>query len=212
MEIKFTDIPAYYLNRDIFEQRRKDMEDMFSKLNLKSTKISSNTVLSPRQNGMSVDLITLIETAIATNQYPFLIFEDDAQPFGTIPENIEYPDEAELIYYGSSLYNSGGKKPDLKLEPYDDNYYRIYYSLAGHAIMVCNKSGANTVLKAFKKSLEFNEYTDLGLALASDKHIFLTPKSGVCFYQNDSHNIPFTKFLWQDNLNLLKNKQNEQNN
>jgi hypothetical protein len=200
MVVTFKNIPAYYLNRDIFEDRRLNMEKMFSELEMQYKRIPSNTVLTPRQNGMSVDLITLIETAISDNSYPFLIFEDDAQIIIPPPKEIEYPDETDLIYLGSSLYNCGGKKPDLQIRYYNENYYRIYYSLAGHALMVCNESAANIVLKAFKKSLEFNEYTDLGLALASSKHIFLTPVEGPFFYQNDAHTIPVTRFLWKDNL------------
>lgn len=203
MRVKFENIFAYYLNRDIFVERRNDMENMLEKLNLMYQRIPSNTVLEPRQNGMSVDLINLIETAINNDIYPFIIFEDDAAILDTIPEYIDIPDECDLIYLGGSLYNCGGKKNDVRITEYNDSYYRILASLGGHAILVPNYNSANIVLKAFNKSLEYNEYTDLGLAIASEKYLFLTPKNGMYFYQNDAHTIPVTKFKWNDYMNTL---------
>jgi hypothetical protein len=204
MFIKFEEIFAYYLNRDIFIERRGNMENMLLKLKMNYERIPSNTVLEPRQNGMSVDLMTLIKTAINNDKYPFIIFEDDASIIDIVPEVIDIPEEADLIYLGGSLYNCGGKKLDLRITDYNDEYYRILSSLGGHAIVVPHRKGADIILKAFSKSLENNEYTDLGLAIASEKYLFLTPKNGMYFYQNDAHTIPVTNFKWNDvKSNLL---------
>ena len=85
MFIKFEEIFAYYLNRDIFIERRYNMENMLLKLKMNYERIPSNTVLEPRQNGMSVDLLTLIKTAINNDKYPFIIFEDDASIIDIVP-------------------------------------------------------------------------------------------------------------------------------
>jgi len=198
--IKVKDIPVYYLNPDFFDHRRKMMDEFLTDLGLNFERVPSNSTHELRQTRICEGFIKLAETAIKNNKYPFLILEDDARLIKDIPETITVPQEAKLIYWGISLWECGGSKPHLYISEYNEEYYRMHHSLGCHAILVPNKEGAEHFIKINKEAIEKGDYSDIYFAIDSGKELYLTPKDGPYFYQNDAHTEPITKFLWKDIL------------
>jgi hypothetical protein len=201
MVIKTKDIPVYYLNPDFFEERRKKMDIYLNEIGLKYERVPSNSKAELRQVRINEGLIKVVNTAILNNSFPFLILEDDARLTKDLPEEMIIPEESSIIYIGCSLYECGGKKGNVKIKDYDDNYYRLYNSLGTHAIIITSKAGADFFIKKQVEAIENNDYSDIYLAVSSNEHLILTPKDGPYFYQNDAHTEPITRFLWEDLLN-----------
>jgi hypothetical protein len=202
MDIKFKDIHFYYLNYEGYTDRRIEMDNMLDSWGVTYSRISNDIDLPLRQNRIAVGHIKLLEQAIANNNFPFIIMDDDIK-FTTIPENINIPNNADLIFLGGSLYNCGGIKPDMYITDYNDNFYRVYYMLGLTPTLVPNLKSAEFLLKTIQYSLQIGEFLDIIIAMSSKEYIYLTPKDGLYFYQNN-YNEPITNFLWKDNLNKLK--------
>ena len=139
----------------------------------------------------------MVEAGIKKGIFPFLILEDDVRTNIEIPSCINIPENASIIYWGASTYNSG-MEGEFAIEEYDEDYYRIYRSLGGHALLISSLESAKYYLSILEQSITKMQHLDIILAVDSNKNIFLTPKNGPYFYQNDAHTKPITKFLWKD--------------
>jgi len=198
MKINSTDIHGYFINPDHFSHRLNDITNTINSLNLASvTRIAFNDVFSVRNVTMSKAHIALIEKAISDNHFPFLLLEDDAMLINNFPIEFDIPDEAEIVYFGGSLYDCDGIKPNMYIENYDEKYYRVYNMLSAHAVLIPNLKCAELVIKIYNEAISVTNFNDIYLALYSNEHIFLTPKDGPYFYQND-FTSSVTKFLWSD--------------
>ena len=71
--------------------------------------------------------------------------------------------------------------------------------LSSHAVLIPNLKSANFFLDILNSSLKTSEFHDVNLAMKSSEMLYLTPKNGPYFYQ-DNYNDQVTKFLWKDNL------------
>jgi len=211
MAVKFKDIHFYYLNYEGYADRKIKMDNMLDSWGVTYSRISNNVDLPLRQDRIAVGHIKLLEQAISNNNFPFIIMDDDIKPINDIPENINIPEDTDIMFLGGSLCNSGGVKPNMYVTDYNDNFYRTYYMLGLTPALIPNLKSAQLLLKWIQDSLLTSEFLDIIVTMYSKEYVFLTPKDGPYFYQ-DNYNESVTKFLWQDNLNLLKNKQNEQNN
>jgi hypothetical protein len=73
--------------------------------------------------------------------------------------------------------------------------------LSGHARLLIDKNSANNYVNLANEAIEKKQFLDLHLAKNSKNLVFITPKDGPYFYQNDKHTKPITKFLWEEILN-----------
>jgi hypothetical protein len=200
MIVKTKNIPVFYLNPDFFEYRKKMMDEYLTNLNCYFERVPSNSSASLRQIRINEGFIKLAERAMEYDVYPFLVLEDDARLIKNLPEEIQIPEESKIIYWGISTWECGGSKPNLYISEYNKDYYRLHYSLSCHAILITNKIGAKHFIDINKQAIEKGDYSDIYFAIDSEKELYLTPKDGPYFYQNDAHTEPITKFLWKDIL------------
>ena len=200
MIIKLKELHGYYPNNDAYINEQIFIENQCKKLNLKYNRFPYNTKTYPRQNGMSIDYISLFKQSLQDNIFPFIYMEDDSCLMTNIPEEIYIPDEATAIFWAGSTYESGGLKAPIRLEEYDQYYYRVYNMLAPSAMIIPNKKTSEICIDIATKSLAMGEFTDLTMAIESSNYIFLTPKDGPYFYQNN-YNESVTRFFWKDHLN-----------
>lgn len=202
--MKISDITAYFINPDDYKHRLPKISSTLNSMPFKSiNRIAFNEKLHGKNNTMTKAHITLINRAIEENSFPFAIFEDDAKLIKDLPEEFNLPEEVELLYLGGSNYNCGGEKPSLYIENYNDDFYRVYYMLSAHAIIVPSIIGANVILTAYERALSKSGYNDIELALDSKNHLFVVPKEGNYFYQDD-YTTSVTNFLWKDMLHLIR--------
>jgi len=197
MLVRLTEIPFYYLNFEGYTDRKVSMEKLLSSLNINNLRISNSYQSNLRQDRIAFGVTKLLNTAIEIGKYPFIMMDDDIQLIKELPESISIPDTESLILLGGSLYETGGYKPNMYLEEYNKEYYRIYYMLSMHTMVVPSPNTANFLLKSIEQSFNTHQFLDVDLALKSKERLYLTPKSGPYFYQ-DNYNEPVTRFLWED--------------
>jgi hypothetical protein len=194
----FKDILFYYLNWEGYTGRRKEMERLIKIWGIKAIRIHNPTDPDPlRQNRICRGNIKTIQLILENNIFPCIIIDDDVQLITSIPETIELNNNADFILLGGSSYNCGGIKPNMYICDYDSIYYRVYYMLGLHAILIPNRKSASIFLELLNESLKLNEFLDIVITMQSKTLLFLTPKDGPYFYQNN-YNEPFTRFLWKD--------------
>jgi hypothetical protein len=204
--IDLKSIKTYYLNADTFTDRRARMDSFLTNLGFRFERVGSSSSHQSRAVKIAEGLCHLVRVAVQSAEYPFLILEDDAEIIKDLPAHIEIPEDAVLIYLGASLWNCGGIKPDLKLSDRPDSYYRLHHSLATHAILVPNEESAKHFIKILSNAIDTGEHTDILFAVESANSVYLTPKDGPYFYQNDPHTRPITEFQWLDHRDLLIKK------
>lgn len=199
MVINFKDIHFYYLNYEGYADRRVVMDNMLNNWGVNYDRIPNNVDLPLRQNRITVGHIKLLEQAITNNIFPFVVMDDDIKPINDFPKDINIPNEADIIFLGGSLYNCGGIKPDMYITQHGDDFYRVYYMLGLTPSLIPSLKSAQLLLKFLQDSLQTGEFCDIIITMHSKEYIYLTPKNGPYFYQNN-YNEPVTKFLWKDNL------------
>ena len=211
MKTHLKDIPVYYLSPDAFASRRKPLHDMLDNLGLAYER-HGDIEHHSRQVRIAGGHKNIVQAAIKKGVFPFLILEDDVMPNVDLPSHISIPENAKMIYWGASMYGNkrtwAKAKGKLSLEEHDDNYYRIYRSLGGHAFLIPTLESAQYYLKILEKSINSNQHLDLILAAESNENIFLTPKGGPYFYQNTKRTRRVTRFTWDNTWELadLKKK------
>ena len=189
IEVKVLTIPSNTSRFDYFKYVFKD------KLNFD---IYYGVTL-PRPLGCDISLIKLWNII----KPPILILEDDCCPTEWFKTELNVPDDADVVHIGTSgwgVKDGRSEWNNLSISKYNDDYYRLYNSLGCHAILITNKTGAELFLEKQKEAINRKDHGDIYLAVASNKHLILTPKDGPYFYQNDAHTEPITKFLWKDHL------------
>jgi hypothetical protein len=199
MVVNFKDIHFYYLNYEGYPDRKINMDNMLSSWEVLYTQIPNNAESPLRQNRITMGHIKLIEQAISNNIFPFIVLDDDIKTIGNTPEVIDIPEEATFIFLGGSLYDCGGVKPNMYITDYNDHFYRSYYMLSLTPCLIPNLESAQLMLSFLNQSLQTSEFCDIIITMHSKEYIYLTPKDGLYFYQ-DNYNTPVTKFLWKDHL------------
>jgi len=198
--MKITDINAYFINPDDYARRTPVMMEMLGKCDFKSiNRIVYNEKFNDKKNTITKAHLCLLNKAMEDDAFPFIIFEDDATLMKPLPKSFDIPEEAELVYLGGSRYGPSG----MYIKEYNDEFYRVYNMLTAHAIVVPTIQGATTIINAYTIAFNDSNYSDILLAQASHTHIFLVPKDGNYFCQND-YTREVTEFLWGNSKNLLR--------
>lgn len=197
MLVNFKDIPFYYLNFDGYVERRYKMEALINSLGINAIRISNNAESDLRQNRIALGGIKMLSVAKEIGKYPFIIMDDDMELIKDLPESITIPENIDFIFLGGSLYETGGYKPNIKLENFNEEYYRVYYMLSTHCMIIPNERSTDIFLDSMKQSLESQQFLDFDMAMKSNDIIYLTPKDGPYFYQ-DNYNESVTRFLWKE--------------
>lgn len=197
MFVDTNSIPFYYLNYEGYTDRHLEMIKLVDSLKINATRIPNNVDNPLRQNRISIGFIKLLEQAMSNNVFPFITMDDDIYPIKDLPTHIEIPEKADLIFWGGSLYETGGYKPNMYIEDYDSHYYRCYYMLSLHCMIVPNLESAKFILDSVNQSLSNNQFLDVDITMKSKDMVFLTPKDGPFLYQRN-YNEQVTRFIWED--------------
>ena len=197
MTIKIKDLPFYYMSCEARKSRLVKLQKLIDDLDVKSEMFFNTSNLPLRQSRISCGAIKLLDLIIEKNIFPCITIDDDVQLITDIPETLPIPDTSCVIVLGGSLHNTGKTPPNVYLKEYYDTYYRLYQGLSYHSMIIPKKTEAE-VLKIFvDDSFRKNCALDRVFAHESDKFVFLTPKDGPYFYQ-DNYNEHVTRFLWKN--------------
>lgn len=72
--------------------------------------------------------------------------------------------------------------------------------LSFHAVLFPNKKSVEKVISLLEKAIKENKFNDITIANSSKENVFLVPKEGNYFFQDD-YTSEVTKFFWKDVLN-----------
>ena len=197
MQIKTKDIMVYSLNPEIYKHRAFYIEEMREMGIFKDVKrMVFDYKYQDRVKTITMAHIFALCNAVDRNDFPLLLLEDDARIRKPLPEVMDIPDECRSVYLGGSNYNCSGIKPDMYLTDYNMEYYRVYYMLSAHAILIPDKRGAKIIADSYIDAIFRGIFNDVSLSLQSKDNVFLTPKNGLYFLQDDTSK-PVTDFDWE---------------
>lgn len=197
--ININNIQTYYLNSnlELYQPRRLHMENILNKLNFTNYERFASDINFDKHGkriGNILGHVNLVKYAMSKHMYPFLILEDDVQPIYDFPTSINIPNNANIIYLGSSLFQ--GRFQKLSLENFDNQYYRLIGGLTTHAIIIPNEYNAQLYHNIISEAIDKKIPIDASLAIMSSELNFLTPKNGPYFSQIDYPKL--TNFLWNN--------------
>lgn len=85
---------------------------------------------------------------------PFVLLEDDASMYRQIPDILQIPLDADIVYLGLHGWGYGIDKPIpiVYAEHYDKNLMRVKNLLALHGVLVCSAAGAALMERCMMES------------------------------------------------------------
>lgn len=99
---------------------------------------------------------------------PFAIFEDDVKRSREIPESIDIPDDADILYIGLSSWGcnkDGVATPNSVLYTNIDTYsIQVYNMCATHGLIVCSVHGLLAIQKCMLESYFVEKAWDISLS------------------------------------------------
>ena len=99
---------------------------------------------------------------------PFAIFEDDVKKNREFPSTIEIPDDADILYMGSSVWGmTFGYRSHLFsvcFKNVNKDIIRVYNMLSLHGIIICSMRGLLAMQKCILEDLFKNRGYDISIA------------------------------------------------
>ena len=165
MILDLKELKYYYLTLPNNKERIDNMEKNFKDINL--TKIYSVTGKNiTREQSVGLGFIKMINEGInhCSNSVfkPFGLLEDDVNKYREFPDFIEVPDNADLLYIGTSIYGYNHSIKWANLNVFTENVgnrtdlYRIFNMLSVHGFIVTSMRGAKYAKESMEKSVEKN--------------------------------------------------------
>ena len=171
MIINFNDITYYYLTCNN-ELRKKHIINEFEDYKLVEVNpIMGIEKLKSGSSGFSriLDLACINQDRTKPFQ-PFAIFEDDVKKNREFPQQIEIPDDADILYIGLTTWGTINKpyaaNNSVCYKNIDDNIIRVYNMLALHGIVICSIRGLLTFQKCLNEDFFKNRGWDISIASA----------------------------------------------
>jgi hypothetical protein len=95
------------------------------------------------------------------NFKPFIILEDDVAKYRELPESLDIPDDADLLYVGLSSWGLpegkiNGQFGIVNFLSVSPDVIKITNMLSSHGIMICSQNGAEKTLIALQESYDKN--------------------------------------------------------
>ena len=147
----------YTVTRNADRQAR--CREMFGRLGFSNWEFVFGKESQPYWAGYHDDWIRMAET-----KTPFMIMEDDATATEWYKPELEYPDDAQLVYLGGSRLGDGGKRRGVKMSYQDmaGDYIRVLNMYGGHALLFVDDKATERIRKEW--DLHRNVITDVQLA------------------------------------------------
>lgn len=164
MKIDLLDIPIYYINLEVDEEKRKSTETLLKRMGFRNVQRIS-AIFHPK--GRIIGCARSHYEILKKAKPPFIIIEDDCALNKDFVNEIEVPDNADAIYLGIShwgryLNHSG---PYVHYEKVDDEIVRVYNMLATHAIMYLSESYVDICKRiSYHYGYEVEGHLDIGFA------------------------------------------------
>lgn len=169
MKIDLNNIKYYFLTCN--NLRKENIKKEFNDYNL--IEINPIMGISKFRSGITGFLRVLnksIKNQKEKNIFePFVLFEDDVKKYRDFPENIEIPDECDLLYIGLSKWGittnpNQGVENSVKYTNINNDIIRLYNMLSGHGIMICSIQGLFIFQQCLMEDFMYDRHFDLSRA------------------------------------------------
>ncbi len=170
MKINIKDCRFYFLTNNN-DKRKRHILNEFSDHNITEVNscLSENTKNQSFCTGWSrmVDLGSKNQDNTKPFQ-PFVCLEDDVKKYRDFPEEIDVPDDTDILYIGLSQHGCTNKLTNqirfLSFTNINSDIIRIYNMLASHGIVICSTTGALAIQKSLLEGYFKNRDCDLFMA------------------------------------------------
>jgi len=112
----------------------------------------------------------LLDTAIqhmTPNRFePFVILEDDIERNGEFPNELEIPDDTDILYIGISLCGMNDKSYCLQVyySAINQDLVRVYNMLSSHGYIICSIRGLLRIQKCLFEGYYEDKQWDISMA------------------------------------------------
>jgi len=173
--INLKEIDWYFLTTGQNERRKAHILDEFKEFKLHEINPLMGGI--SRNRSGSTGFYRMINAGLkdqdpssSTPFQPFVMLEDDASKFRSIPDSVSVPENADLLYIGISNCGIVEKNVSWTHNVYadniDDDLVLVKNLLTTHGIMVCSLKGAEMVQKCMVESYHYDIPWDGPLARA----------------------------------------------
>ena len=175
MIIDFNDINYYFLTCNN-QKRKSHMLELFKNYKLTEVNpVSTEIGISKEQSG-STGFSKMLDLAVKNQNrntpfQPFVLLEDDVNICKKFPDNLNIPDDTDILYIGIS--SSGMQSSDISgsgrcIRYTSVNGYseivKVYNMLSTHGFIVCSLTGLITLQKCLFEDFYRNRGYDMSLA------------------------------------------------
>jgi|TARA_B110001469_G_C9648923_1_gene330089 hypothetical protein len=170
MKINLQKTKFYYLtcNNKI---RKTHLLQEFKDYNL--TEINPFLNLSKKQSG-ATGYCRMLEMGIINQDkdkpfQPFILLEDDVKKYRKFPNELEIPEECDILYIGLSYWGIKknffeGEKGIVCYKNITEDIIKIYNMLSTHGMIICSMTGALVLQKCLMEDCFRNRGYDISLA------------------------------------------------
>jgi len=166
MILKLYDLKYYYLTLPNNKDRIANIEKNFKDINITQVLSISGPNISKFQSA-SLGFCKMVDQALAeqdnsSNFVPFGLFEDDVNKYREFPQTIEIPDNADILYIGTSIYGYNHSIKWANLNVFTESIgnsttiYKINNMLSTHGFIITSIRGLNYLKKAMNESYKLD--------------------------------------------------------
>lgn len=152
MKINLKDLSIAYINLDSYPNRNQSMINMLDACGLSYTRVAG--IKGKAYDAIAQAHLNALDTGAD------LILEDDCLPFD-YREEIELPNDADVVYLGVSTGTTGTHKS--KYNKLSNDIYRLYDMASLHAVLYITEAGRqwlrNAVILANKERMGIDQAT-----------------------------------------------------
>ena len=169
MKINLESLKYYYLTCHN-KIRKNHLLNEFKGYNL--TEVNPFLNLSKKQSG-ATGYSRMLDLGIRNQDntkpfQPFVLIEDDIKKYREFPNELEIPDNCDILYIGLSYWGiknkTKGEKGIVCYKNINQNIIRIYNMLSTHGMIICSSAGALALQKCLLEDCFRNRGYDISLA------------------------------------------------
>ena len=168
MKIDLDNIKCYFLTCN--ELKKQNIKNEFSKYNL--VEVNPIMGISKFRSGVT-GFLRIINKSIQKQKEkntfePFIILEDDVKKYRDFPNELEIPDDSDILYIGLSKWGittnpNQGVEGSVKYTSINKDIVKIYNMLSTHGMLICSIQGLFILQQCLMEDYMYDRHYDLSI-------------------------------------------------
>jgi len=168
MKINLDNIKCYFLTCN--KLKKQNIKNEFAKYNL--VEINPIMGISKFRSGVT-GFLRIINKSIQKQKEkntfePFIILEDDVKKYRDFPNELEIPDDSDILYIGLSDWGiksnkNIGEPGVVKYTIINNDIIKIYNMLATHGLLICSIQGLFILQQCLMEDYMYDRHYDLSI-------------------------------------------------